>query len=124
MESDGQARTSKGGKTASARTGGAPGRAAEAAAPLGGLTTREAEIRQMLADTRRDLSLDGIAPDDALRLLGFDSLDFIQVAVRIHQRYRVRLGGLDENARDQFETLRILAHAVDVQMSSRVPDAR
>jgi len=124
LESDGHARTSKGGRTASARTGGAPGRSAEAATPLSGLTIRETEIRLMLADIRRDLSLDSIAPDDALRLLGFDSLDFIQVAVRIHQRYRVRLGGLDENARDQFETLRILAHVVDAQMSSRVPDAR
>ena len=98
-----------GGEPTAARTEGA-----------GGLTIREVELREILVDIRRDLSPDRISPDKALRLLGFDSLDQIQMAVRIQERYQVNLGGLDPDAANQFETLRSLASFVDAEMSSRV----
>jgi len=111
-----------GGEPTAARTGGAPGCASDADPHLGGgLTIREEEIREILVDIRRDLSPDRISPDTALRLLGFDSLDQIQMAVRIQQRYHVNLGGLDPGAGNRFETLCSLANFVDAEMSSRVP---
>lgn len=87
-------------------------------------TDTEHELAGMIVEVLNlpDVTADSILPEAALfgEGLGLDSIDALEIAVAIAQRYGVQLRAEDEATKRVFANLRSLARHVD---ANRVPPA-
>ncbi len=77
----------------------------------------EAEIKELIVES---LMLDDVKPseivtEDPLFVegLGLDSVDALELAIAIDQKYGVRIRAEDENVRDIFKSVQTLATHVE-----------
>ncbi len=80
-------------------------------------TTAEAEIAILLVDVLNleDIEANAIDPDEALfgEGLGLDSIDALEIALAISQKYSVEMKAEDESTRDAFATLKSLCQFIE-----------
>jgi acyl carrier protein len=80
-------------------------------------TSAELELAELLVEA---LNLDGVEPEsiapDALLFgegLGLDSIDALEIALAISQKYGVQMKAEDEVTKDAFSTLRSLSAFIE-----------
>ena len=75
-------------------------------------TEQETELARLIVETLNleDVRPEDISPDDLLfgEGLGLDSIDALELALAISQKYEVQLRAEDESVRNAFATLRSL----------------
>jgi len=75
-------------------------------------TEQEAELARLIVETLNleDVRPEDIPPDELLfgEGLGLDSIDALELALAISQKYAVQLRAEDESVRNAFATLRSL----------------
>jgi acyl carrier protein len=79
---------------------------------LGTLTPEEGALARLIIDTLNlDLDLDDLRPETPLYRegMGLDSIDILEVALAVSQRYRVTLHADDENNKVIFSSIRSLS---------------
>ena len=80
-------------------------------------TERETELAGLIIETLNleDVSAGDIQPEEALfgDGLGLDSIDALELALAITQKYSVQLKADDENMQQAFETLRSLNEFIE-----------
>ncbi len=85
-------------------------------------TQTESELACMIIEVLNlpDMKADGILPEAALfgEGLGLDSIDALEIAVAIAQRYGVQLRAEDEVTKRVFANLRSLARHVDANRAA------
>jgi acyl carrier protein len=85
-------------------------------------TETERELAGMIVEVLNlpDVEAAGIIPDAPLfgGGLGLDSIDALEIAVAIAQRYGVQLRAEDETTKRVFENLRSLARHIDSHRAS------
>jgi acyl carrier protein len=85
-------------------------------------TKTESELAGMIIEVLNlpDMTAEGILPEAALfgDGLGLDSIDALEIAVAIAQRYGVQLRAEDELTKRVFANLRSLARHVDANRAS------
>jgi acyl carrier protein len=83
----------------------------------------EAEIMGLLVEVLRRPGVDtaSIRAETDLFLLGVDSLDLIQIAVRMKERFGVSIHESDSDQRGTFRSVRSLATFVEAELRAR-PD--
>lgn len=82
-------------------------------------TEREHELAKLIVESLNleDVSPDDIAPEEPLfgDGLGLDSIDALELALAITQKYSVQLKADDENMQQVFSTLRSLNAYVEAK---------
>lgn len=82
-------------------------------------TSTERELAEMIVEVLSlpDIQADSIEPEAPLfgEGLGLDSIDALEVAVAIAQRYGVQLRAEDETTKQVFASLRNLARHIEIQ---------
>jgi acyl carrier protein len=76
------------------------------------LSAEESELVRLIVDTLNlELDLGDVEPDTALygEGLGLDSIDILEVALAVSQRYGVTLHADDENNTEIFKSVRALS---------------
>jgi acyl carrier protein len=76
------------------------------------LNAEEFELARLIVDTLNlELDLNDVEPDTALygEGLGLDSIDILEVALAVSQRYGVTLHADDENNTEIFKSVRALS---------------
>ena len=76
------------------------------------LSVEESELARLIVDTLNlELDLGDVEPDTALygEGLGLDSIDILEVALAVSQRYGVTLHADDENNTEIFKSVRALS---------------
>jgi acyl carrier protein len=76
------------------------------------LSVEEFELARLIVDTLNlELDLGDVEPDTALygEGLGLDSIDILEVALAVSQRYGVTLHADDENNTEIFKSVRALS---------------
>jgi acyl carrier protein len=68
---------------------------------------------------RPDVTLESLSPDTDLEQLGIDSIDRIQLAVRIQRRFGLRLAVLEQGASETFRSVRRLVQCLEVSLRER-----
>ena len=87
------------------------------------LNEEELELTRLIVDTLNlDLDVNDIEPETALygTGLGLDSIDILEVALAVSQRYGVTLHADDENNAETFRSVRALSSLVTLLTRSRV----
>ncbi|SFW34369.1 phosphopantetheine-binding protein [Luteibacter sp. UNCMF366Tsu5.1] len=86
------------------------------------MTDLERDIARLIIDTLalEHLSVDDIAPDQPLfgQGLGLDSVDALELALALQNRYGLAIASDSREARRHFETVRSLALYVQASESS------
>lgn len=84
---------------------------------MSGLTTIQLEMAELLVETLNleDVSASEIVPEEALfgDGLGLDSIDALEIALAISQKYGIQMQAEDESTRDAFATLASLTEFVE-----------
>lgn len=79
-------------------------------------TAEQREIAELLVDVLNleDIEADEINPDDNLfgDGLGLDSIDALEIALALSQKYGVQMKAEDESTREAFRTLKSLTDFV------------
>ena len=79
----------------------------------------EQEIAHLLVEVLdlEDINAEGIDPSEPLfgEGLGLDSIDALEIALAISQRYSVEMKAEDENTREAFANLKSLCAFIDQQ---------
>jgi len=85
------------------------------------MTPDEHRLASMIVDV---LNLEGVQPEDIGPEqplfgdgLGLDSIDALEIAVAVSQKYGVQLKAEDEETRSVFETLRSLCNYIGQQVA-------
>ena len=82
-----------------------------------GQSQQESELAALIVETLNleDVRPDEIAPDDLLfgDDLGLDSIDALELALAISQKYGVQLKAEDESVKSAFATLRSLNEFIE-----------
>ena len=80
-------------------------------------TEQETELAGLIIETLNleDVSASDIQPEEALfgDGLGLDSIDALELALAITQKYSVQLKADDENMQEAFDTLRSLNEFIE-----------
>lgn len=80
-------------------------------------TAAELEMAELLVEALNleDMEPKDLAPDEVLfgEGLGLDSIDALEIALAISQRYGVQMQAEDESTHEAFTTLRTLTAFVD-----------
>lgn len=84
---------------------------------MSGQTAAQLEIAKLLVDALNleDIAAEDIAPDESLfgDGLGLDSIDALEIALAISQKYGVQMQAEDEGVRNAFATLASLTQFVE-----------
>jgi acyl carrier protein len=83
---------------------------------MSGQTAAQLEIAKLLVEALNleDIAAEDIAPDESLfgDGLGLDSIDALEIALAISQKYGVQMQAEDEGVRSAFSTLASLTQFV------------
>lgn len=84
---------------------------------MSGQSAAQLEIAKLLVDALNleDIAAEDIAPDESLfgDGLGLDSIDALEIALAISQKYGVQMQAEDEGVRNAFATLASLTQFVE-----------
>ncbi len=84
---------------------------------MSGQTAAQLEIAKLLVEALNleDIAAEDIAPDESLfgDGLGLDSIDALEIALAISQKYGVQMQAEDEGVRSAFSTLASLTQFVE-----------
>jgi acyl carrier protein len=84
---------------------------------MSGQTAAQLEIAKLLVEALNleDIAAEDIAPDESLfgDGLGLDSIDALEIALAISQKYGVQMQAEDEGVRSAFSTLAYLTQFVE-----------
>ena len=88
---------------------------------MSALTAAQLEMAELLVEALNleDIAANEIAPDESLfgDGLGLDSIDALEIALAISQKYGVQMQAEDENTRKAFATLTSLTEFVQTHKS-------
>lgn len=88
---------------------------------MSALTAAQLEMAELLVEALNleDIAANEIAPDESLfgDGLGLDSIDALEIALAISQKYGVQMQAEDENTRKAFATLTSLTEFVQAHKS-------
>jgi len=80
-------------------------------------TDAEREMAQLIVDALNfeDMAAGDIVPDEQLfgEGLGLDSIDALEIALAISQKYSVQMRAEDDNTREAFTSLKTLCEFVE-----------
>lgn len=92
-----------------------------------GQTPFENEVAALLVETLNleDIAPADISPEDGLfdGELALDSVDALELALAVSQRYKVQLKAEDPTTREAFTTLRSLAGFIEAHQSAEPSDS-
>jgi acyl carrier protein len=84
---------------------------------MSGQTAAQLEIAKMLVEALNleDIAAEDIAPDESLfgDGLGLDSIDALEIALAISQKYGIQMQAEDESVRSAFATLASLTQFIE-----------
>ena len=84
-------------------------------------TEEERELAQLIVESLdlEDVSPEDIEPDDSLfsGSLGLDSIDALELALSITQKYSIQMKADDDNMQQVFDTLRTLSAFVQKKLA-------
>lgn len=84
-------------------------------------TDQERELAQLIVESLdlEDVSPEDIEPDESLfsGSLGLDSIDALELALSITQKYSIQMKADDDNMQQVFDTLRTLSAFVQKKLA-------